>query len=136
MDFGGYTEGAAANNSTPASVNGGELSMGVLRAGGAWTHKLGDLSWGDSEDAGAVPIAVTLSGAIAHSFDTHSGLSVTAGGVDFRAADTTDTWGEYGARIEGHVTQNTTVGIDMLGTAGGGKLGNSTHAGVFLGYDF
>jgi hypothetical protein len=136
MDFGGYTEGAAANNPTPATVNGGELSMGVLRAGGVWTRKLGDLPVGEGELARAVPVAVTLSGAIAHSFATHSGLSMTAGGVGFSAADTTDTWGEYGARIEGHVTQNATIGIDMLGTAGGGKLGNSTHAGVFLGYEF
>ena len=122
MSFDPYAE-SATGNPFPASVGGGLFRMGVARAGGSWTHDLSSFI-----DA---PVSVTLAGAVARSFDVHSGLTATVPGIaPMEAANSTDTWGEFGGRIETRFTERLAVDFDVNGTTGGGAIGTVLHGGV------
>jgi hypothetical protein len=45
--------------------------------------------------------------------------------------DETDTWGEFGARVEGEMTNNIALDIDVTGTSGG-PAGTDVHGGVSM----
>jgi hypothetical protein len=124
MSFDGYTEGSNAGNPFPATVGGGLFRMSVARIGGSWTHDLWRLIY--------APISFTLAGDAARSFDVHSGLGATflgAASTD-AATDSTDIWGEFGARIEARVTEQLALDLDLSGTTGGGAMGTVLHGGL------
>ena len=134
MSFAGYSETSSSANPFPASVNSGTLSMDVTRAGGSWTHKFDDIQLDADHN---LPVSITLAGAIAHSFDVHSGLTATVASLGTStAANVTDTWGEFGGRIEGQVTSNLAFDVDINGTTGGGDMGTAVHGGVGMSYKF
>jgi hypothetical protein len=84
-----------------------------------------------------MPISITLAGDIAQSFDVHSGLTATVSGVGSSSANNgTDTWGEFGGRIESQLTDNIALDLDLTGTTGGGVLGTAIHGGVGVTYTF
>jgi hypothetical protein len=134
MGFDGYTEATSVTNPFPATINSGVIRMTILRAGPSWTHDVGSIHWDDNH---ATPLAVTFAGAVAHSFNVHSGLTAVVPDIGTTmASNTSDTWGEFGARIEGELTKSITLDFDIAGTAGGTDIGTSVHGGVGLGYTF
>jgi probable HAF family extracellular repeat protein len=134
MAFNAYTETTAQGNPFPASVDGGVLRLDVARAGASWTHKFDGLQL---EDDLNVPISFTLAGAAAHAINEHAGLTATVAGVGAStAANETDTWGEFGGRLEGQLTTHVALDLDLTGTTGSGALGTVFHGGVGLTYWF
>jgi probable HAF family extracellular repeat protein len=131
MSFSGYSETASASNPFPATVSSGLVRMSVMRAGGSWTHNLADIRMNDF----TLPVSLTLAGAIAHSFDVHSGLTANSGLGTSTAANTSDTWGEFGARLEGELTKNIALDLDISGTTSD-QLGTSVHGGIGMSYKF
>jgi len=72
-----------------------------------------------------------LAGAAAYAFAENAGLSATVSGVGASTATNgNDTWGEFGGRLEGQVTDNLALDLDLTGTTGGGALGTVLHGGV------
>ena len=127
MSFDGYTENATGNP-FPASVGGGLFRMGVARIGGSWTHDLLHLI--------EAPISFTLAGDAARSFNVHSGLGATfLGAVSTDASDSTDMWGEFGARIEARFTDRLALDLDLNGTTNG-ALGTVLHGGIGVTVEF
>ena len=128
MSFDGYTENSNAGNPFPASVGSGLFRMGVARIGGSWTHDLLHLI--------EAPISFTLAGDAARSFNVHSGLGATfLGAASTDAADITDTWGEFGARIEARFTDRLALDLDLNGTTNG-ALGTVLHGGIGVTVEF
>jgi fibronectin-binding autotransporter adhesin len=123
MSFDGYTESANAGNPFPATVGGGLFRMGVARIGGSWTHDL----WRQIY----APISLTIAGDMARSFNVHPGLGATfLGAASTNTNDSTDMWGEFGARIEARFTDRLALDLDLNGTTGGGTMGTVLHGGV------
>ncbi len=138
MNFAAYGEEASSSNTFPANVGAGQFRMDVARVGGAWTHKIdGFFDDFDSDDLRDIPVSITFAGAAAQSFDVHSGLTVTVPGVgSSTASNASDTWGEFGARIEAQFTTNLALDLDLNGTTGQGALGTAIHGGAGLSYKF
>jgi T5SS/PEP-CTERM-associated repeat protein len=127
--FNGYAEDTDPANPFPVTVGGGLFRMSVARIGGSWTH--------DVQDPIDVPASITLAGDAARSFDVHSGLTATEPGIGgMNAANASDTWGEFGARFEIHVTKQSALYIDLTGTTGGGGIGTALHGGGGITYSF
>ena len=129
MSFNGYAETTGAGNPFPATVGGGLFRMDVGRVGASWTRNLKDLIY--------APWSITLAGDAARSFDVHSGLTAAVDGVGgMTASNESDTWGEFGARLETHITEQASFYVDLSGTTGGGGIGTVLHAGAGLTYSF
>ena len=128
MRFDAYTENTAGNP-FPASVNSGLFHMDVARVGGSWTHTLPSIL--------QEPDSLTVAGAVARSFDVHSGLTATVPGVGLvTASNMSDTWGEFGARFETRFTPALALDLDLNGTTGAAAIGTAVHEGVSLSYRF
>jgi probable HAF family extracellular repeat protein len=134
MQFDGYSEEMSPTNPFPASVEPGLVRFGVMRAGGSWTHSLTTL---DFDATTNIPLSVTLAGAAARSFAVHSGLTATISGVgQTTASNQSDTWGEFGARLQAQLTDNLGVSLDLNGTTGGPANRTSLHGGVGVSLTF
>jgi hypothetical protein len=129
MSFDAYNETIEDSNPFPASVNNGLVRQDIVRAGGAWTHKLDNLFDKLTE--------ITLVGAIAHSFNGQSGLTVNVAGIGTSTASfERATWGEFGARVESQLTEHIAVNFDITGTTGDNEMDTAIHGGVGLSYRF
>ena len=104
----GYTE---TGGPFPAEIEDGTMRFKVIRAGGSYTRKMDDIA--------PIPLSATVSAAVARAFDRQEALRGNVAGVGFSGeADTSGTWGEYGARIEAGVTDDTAISVGVSGTTG------------------
>ena len=134
MAFNGYSEQVTADNPFPASVGTGVLRLDIARVGTSWTHHFFDVQLDDDLN---VPISFTLAGAAAHTISEHTGLTATVAGIgSATATNTSDTWGEFGGRLEAQMTDNVALDLDLTGTTGSGALGTVLHGGAGLTYRF
>lgn len=135
MQLNGYTEASTTDNFAPVTVNGGTLSMDVMRLGGSATHKLDNIEWGDTGII--IPVSLTVAASVAHSVDVHSGLRISvSNGNSATAAGESDTWAEFGGRVEGQITDDLALDLDVNGTGGSSTSGASVHGGIGLTYKF
>lgn len=131
MHIDSYTEPLTTENPFPASVDGGTMHMMVTKAGLSYTHDFDDVPTLN------IPVSVTLAGAVARSFATSSGLRTTVDGIGtLRADGENETWGEFGARVEGTLTDGIVLNLDINGTTGGAAGETALHGGVGVVYKF
>lgn len=131
MHIDSYTEPLTTDNPFPASVDGGTMHMMVTKAGLSYTHDFDDVPTLN------IPVSVTLAGAVARSFATSSGLRTTVDGIGtLRADGQNETWGEFGARVEGTLTDGIVLNLDINGTTGGAAGETALHGGVGVVYKF
>ncbi len=131
MHFDSYSEALTASNPFPASVDDGSMRMMVARAGFSYTHDFENVPTID------IPVSLTLAGAVARSFAVDSGLETTVDGIGtLRAGGQNDTWGEFGARLEGHISDSIALNLDLNGTTGVSSGGTALHGGVGVVYKF
>ncbi len=125
LNFKDYYERDNASNPFPAHIDDGTSKMDVARAGASWSHDINDT------------FSVTVSGAVARSFNVDADLRATVSGAGtVEAEDKQETWGEYGAKLETKLTDAASLNFIVNGTKGGSDIGNDTHGGVSVSYKF